>query len=169
MLIRILSPSFWRQFWVHVSLFFIFCGTWWRIGRVETFRTEGRGFESRSIRVGSGGARSLHQQLSLSLLESIPLVAYLCFFSCGKASLKQIIINYKYCYKISSWKGIDRSWKGMDRSFVASVRAVKISWYVTLLLPLLIARVEVFLPVHLRWHALVWCRHCTYIGPLSSP
>src|SRR6218665_829466 len=26
------------------------CGTWWRIGRVEAFRPEGRGFESRSNR-----------------------------------------------------------------------------------------------------------------------
>src|SRR6218665_3056673 len=43
--------------------------------------------------------KQLHQQLSLSLLESILLVACLFFFSCGKTSLKQIIINYKYCYK----------------------------------------------------------------------
>src|SRR6218665_3172723 len=31
--------------------------------------------------------KKLHQQLSLSLLESIPLVACLFFFFCGKASL----------------------------------------------------------------------------------
>src|SRR6218665_2727076 len=35
---------------------FYACGTWWRIGRVETFRPEGRGLESRSNRhVGTLG------------------------------------------------------------------------------------------------------------------
>ena len=52
------------------------------------------------------------------------------------------------------------SWQGIDRSLVASARAIKISCYIMLLLPLLTARAEGFLPGHLLWHALVWRRHC---------
>ena len=49
------------------------------------------------------------------------------------------------------------SWLGIDRSLVASARAVKISWYIILLLLFLTARAKVFLPGQ------VWCRHggCT--------
>ena len=37
----------------------MFCWTWWCIGRVKAFRTEGRGFESRSGRYVGTFVRSL--------------------------------------------------------------------------------------------------------------
>ena len=51
------------------------CGTWWRIGRVEAFRPEGRGFESRSRRhagtVGKSLTRSCLWRFSVKLRHSI--------------------------------------------------------------------------------------------------
>ena len=49
--------------------------------------------------------------------------------------------------------------QGIDRSLVAPARAVKIFWYEILLLPLLTARAEAFLPGYLPWLALLWRRH----------
>jgi len=54
----------WRVTIIETTL----CGAWRRIGRVDAFRPEGRGFESRSSRqVGRDLGQVLHLQLPVSL------------------------------------------------------------------------------------------------------
>src|SRR6218665_1017969 len=48
------------------------CGTWWRIGRVEAFRPEGRGFESRSRPQRRDLGQVLHSQLPMALRRETP-------------------------------------------------------------------------------------------------
>ena len=62
--------------------------------------------------------------------------------------------SYLYAYTVAA--PVRCSWQGVDRSLVALTKAVKISLYKIILLPLLTARVEVFLPGQMPWHALVW-------------
>ena len=46
---------------------FVYSGAWWRIGRVDTFRPKGRGFESRSSRHRRDLGQVLHLQLPVAL------------------------------------------------------------------------------------------------------
>src|SRR6218665_789228 len=50
-------------------------GTWWRIGRVETFRPEGRGFESHSSHLGKSLTRSCLCSFGVKLRHSIRAVS----------------------------------------------------------------------------------------------
>ena len=63
------------------------------------------------------------------------------------------------------------SWQVIDRSLVAAARAVKISWYIMLLLPLLTARAAakagVFQPLHTRAPPLTISKTCSLTYKLN--
>ena len=70
---KVLSRS---VFYKVLSRLQIYWGMWWHIGRIEAFRLEGRGFESRSSHhVGTLGKSLTHSCLPVELRHSICAVS----------------------------------------------------------------------------------------------